>query len=198
MAMFKKSEPQSQKPRERPTPSSRNLGDAAISIIGSGMEVVGDIATEGIVRVEGQVRGTIRAGTSVVLGQAGEIEGNVHTADAIIGGRVSGSVVASNRLELQSTCTVEGEIRTRAEHLKLEEGARFAGQVHMIEEEAPVQTTPQLMSADRSRRQIVEENPYEMAEEATPVETLMMPSEDEASEESEEPETEDRKKAEAR
>ena len=136
MALFKKNEPQQpQKPRERSTAVSRGQGDAAISIIGSGMKVVGDISTEGTVRVEGQVRGTIRAATAVVLGAAGAIEGNVLTKDAVIGGNVSGSIVASNRLELQSTCTVEGEIRTRAEHLKLEEGARFAGQVHMIEEE---------------------------------------------------------------
>lgn len=150
MAIFKKPEPQPQKPRERPLTTSRNQGDAAISIIGSGMKVVGDISTEGIVRVEGQVRGTIRAGTAVVLGQAGAIEGNVYTEDAVIGGRVSGSIVAANRLELQSTCSVDGEIRTRAEHLKLEEGARFAGQVQMIEEEQPRQAVEQLQSADGS------------------------------------------------
>ena len=136
MAIFKKNEPQVQKPRDRPSPSSRGQGDSAISIIGAGMKVVGDITTEGIVRVEGQVDGTIRAGSAVVLGQAGSIEGSVFTEDAVIGGRVSGSIVAANRLELQSTCLVEGEIRTRAEHLKLEEGARFAGHVHMIEDAA--------------------------------------------------------------
>lgn len=143
MAIFKKNEAQVQKPRERPAASSRGQGDSAISIIGAGMKVVGDIVTEGIVRVEGQVEGTIRAGTAVVLGQAGSIEGNLFTEDAVIGGRVSGSIVASNRLELQSTCRVDGEIRTRAEHLKLEEGARFAGQVHMIED-APAQPIAQL------------------------------------------------------
>ena len=148
MSIFKKTEPQPQKPRERPLPTSKNQADAAISIIGSGMKVVGDISTEGIVRVEGQVRGTIRAGTAVVLGQAGAIEGNVYTEDAVIGGRVSGSIIAANRLELQSTCSVDGEIRTRAEHLKLEEGARFAGQVQMIEEEQPKQPVSNLQNAE--------------------------------------------------
>jgi hypothetical protein len=32
---------------------------------------------------------------------------------------VNGSIVASNRLELQSTSTVTGEIQARSEHLKL-------------------------------------------------------------------------------
>ncbi|MEX2582281.1 MAG: polymer-forming cytoskeletal protein [Gemmatimonadota bacterium] len=136
MAIFKKNEPQPQKARDRaPAPTRNASGDAAISIIGQGMTVVGDITTEGIVRVEGEVRGTVKAGKAVILGQGGIVDGNVFTEDAVIGGTVSGSIVAGNRLELQSTCTVSGEIRTRAERLKLEEGARFAGQVQIIEED---------------------------------------------------------------
>lgn len=134
MALFKKNDDQPPKPRERvgaPKPQS----DAAISIIAAGMNVVGDISTEGTVRVEGQVEGTIRAGKAVVLGQGGVVDGNIVTEDAVIGGRVSGSIRAANRIELQSTCSVEGEISTRSEHLKLEEGARFAGHVQMIEDQ---------------------------------------------------------------
>jgi cytoskeletal protein CcmA (bactofilin family) len=139
MAIFKKDEPQQMpKPRERaPLPQRAISGDAAISIIGQGMTVVGDVTTEGVVRVEGQVQGTVQAGKAVILGQAGFVDGNVLTEDAVIGGTVSGSIIANNRVELQSTCTVRGEIRTRAEHLKLEEGARFAGQIQIIDEESP-------------------------------------------------------------
>src|SRR5688572_396905 len=108
MAIFRRNEaPASQKPSQRPVSTSRGVSaDGAISIIGVGMSVLGDISTEGIVRVEGQVRGTIRAGKAVILGHAGVIDGNVYTDDAVIGGTVSGSIVAANRLELQSTCTV--------------------------------------------------------------------------------------------
>lgn len=144
MAIFKKNEPQAPKPRERPASTSRGApADGAISIIGKGMSVIGDVSTEGIVRIEGEVRGTIRAGKAVILGQGGLIEGNVFTDDAVIGGSVNGSILAENRLELQATCSVEGEIHARPEHLKLEEGARFAGQVRMIDTpEAPEESMP--------------------------------------------------------
>lgn len=142
MAIFKKSDLKSEKPRDRgPQPSRTAAADAAISIIGFGMTVVGDILTDGVVRVEGEVRGTIRAGKALVLGQAGVIEGDVFTEDAVIGGRVKGSIVAANRLDLQGTSIVEGEIWTPAEHLKVEEGARFTGQVHIIEQEDPNAST---------------------------------------------------------
>lgn len=138
MAIFKKSKPAaSTKSRDRTTvPARAAPADATISIIGSGMSVVGDITTEGIIRIEGQVLGTIRAGKSVILGPAGRIEGDIVTDDAVIGGTVNGSIDATGRVELQSTSRVTGEIRTSAENLKLEEGGRFSGHIEMLEEEA--------------------------------------------------------------
>ena len=85
------------------------------------------------VRVEGSVEGTIRAGKAVVLGKEGEIRGHVFSQDAVIGGKVTGLVVAESRLELQSTSAIDGEIHARAEHLQLDEGARFNGQIQMID-----------------------------------------------------------------
>ncbi|HEX2093856.1 MAG TPA: polymer-forming cytoskeletal protein [Longimicrobiaceae bacterium] len=109
--------------------------DGAISIIGQGMRIVGDVVTEGTVRIEGRIEGTVRAGKAVVLGKGGEILGDIFTQDAVIGGRVQGRVLAESRLELQSTSEITGEIRARAQHLQLDEGARFNGQIQMIEEE---------------------------------------------------------------
>jgi cytoskeletal protein CcmA (bactofilin family) len=116
-------------------------GESAISIIGPGMRVEGDLTTDGTVRIEGSIHGTVRAGKAVVLGQSGEILGDVFTQDAVIGGRVSGTVVAESRLELQSTSSVDGEIRARAEHLLLQEGARFSGQIEMIDAEPTSQSS---------------------------------------------------------
>jgi cytoskeletal protein CcmA (bactofilin family) len=137
MAIFRKAEPQPQKPRDRATSSSRSaVIDGAISIVGAGMLVVGDIVTEGTVRIEGEVRGTVRAGKTVILGQGGVIEGDLVTENAVIGGSVRGTIVANQRLELQSTCVVEGHIKSRPEQLKLDEGARFTGQIEMVEDDA--------------------------------------------------------------
>lgn len=134
MAIFKRNEPQPVRPRERATSSSRAAtGEGAISIIGPGMSITGDLTTNGVVRIEGTVHGSIRAEKAVHLGQGGYVEGDVFTADAVIGGSVRGSVVATNRLELQATCVVDGEVSTRAEHLKMEEGARFSGKVVILD-----------------------------------------------------------------
>lgn len=107
--------------------------EASMSIIGAGMNIVGDLVTDGTVRVEGRVEGTVRAGKAVVIGKGGEVVGDVLTQDAVIGGTVRGTVVAESRLELQSTSDIEGQIRARSAHLVLEEGARFNGQIQMMD-----------------------------------------------------------------
>jgi cytoskeletal protein CcmA (bactofilin family) len=141
MARFGKSGEKT--PRERGGAPLRMIaGESAISIIGPGMSLEGDIVTDGTVRIEGKIRGTIRAAKAVVLGQAGEVVGDIFTQDAVIGGRVSGTLVAESRLELQSTCTVDGEIRARAEHLQLQEGARFNGQIQMIDGDSGAVSPP--------------------------------------------------------
>lgn len=108
-------------------------GEASMSIIGPGMNIVGDLVTDGTVRVEGRIEGTVRAGKAVIVGKGGEVVGDVLTQDAVIGGTVRGTVVAESRLELQATSDIEGQIRARSAHLMLEEGARFNGQIQMLD-----------------------------------------------------------------
>jgi cytoskeletal protein CcmA (bactofilin family) len=105
--------------------------EGVISIIGPGMRVVGDCQTEGTLRIEGTVEGTVRAGKAVVVGKDGVVDGDIATQDAVIGGRVTGSIIAESRLELQATCVVEGQIQAR--RIKLEEGGKVNGSVQVGE-----------------------------------------------------------------
>ena len=106
----------------------RELGDV-VSIIGPGMKVVGDVSSDGTIRVEGRVDGSVTAAKSVVVGKEGTVKGDIATQDAIIAGTVNGSVAAESRIELQATCKVQGDIRSR--RVKLDEGGQVDGQLHM-------------------------------------------------------------------
>ncbi|HEX6589267.1 MAG TPA: polymer-forming cytoskeletal protein [Longimicrobiales bacterium] len=102
--------------------------EGVISIIGPGMRVVGDCETEGTLRIEGTVQGKVTAGKAVVVGRDGTVKGDISTQDAVIGGHVTGKVIAESRLELQETSVVDGEIHAR--RIKLEEGGRVNGTIH--------------------------------------------------------------------
>jgi cytoskeletal protein CcmA (bactofilin family) len=109
--------------------SGSQAPESVISIIGPGMTIVGNCETDGTVRVEGTVEGSIKAGKAVVIGKKGVVHGDVATQDAVISGRVEGTLVAASRLELQATCRIDGEVHTR--RMQLEEGAVLNGNVHM-------------------------------------------------------------------
>lgn len=103
--------------------------DSVISIIGPGMTIVGDCQTDGTVRIEGSVEGSVKAGKAIVIGKQGRVAGDVVTQDAVISGAVEGTVTAASRLELQATCRIDGEVHTR--RMQLEEGAVLNGNVVM-------------------------------------------------------------------
>ena len=87
----------------------------------------GDSETDGSLRIEGIIRGDVRAGKSVVIGRGGLLEGNLYTQDAVIGGRVVGAVYAESHLTLEATSEISGEVQ--AGQMQVEDGAALKGQV---------------------------------------------------------------------
>lgn len=111
-----------------------------VSIVGPGMTIRGDCSTEGTLRVEGRVEGTVRASKAVVVGAEGEVVGDIETQDAVVAGRVEGSIQAESRVELEESCHVEGDIRSR--RVKLEEGGTVQGCLEMGKETSGAAAKP--------------------------------------------------------
>lgn len=96
---------------------------------GQGTIITGDVSTEGDVRIDGRVTGTVTSKSKVVIGVSGIIEGNILCQNAYVDGKVSGNVEVSELLILSSTANVEGDIKIKK--LVVQEGARFNGSCSM-------------------------------------------------------------------
>jgi len=103
--------------------------ETGLSIIAAGMEVVGDIVAEGIVKVEGAVRGNLRVARQVLVAKGGLVEGDIQTREAIIGGEVRGGITASQRIEIQPASVVHGDLS--APMLLVQEGGEVNGVLRM-------------------------------------------------------------------
>lgn len=123
MAIFAKDQ------NERTDGRAAIVGEAALSLVGAGMRIIGDVESNGVIKIEGTVEGCIRGARQVLLGRQGEITGDVHARDVVIGGRVEGNVFASERVEVQGTSSVQGDIHTKS--IVVLEGARINGAVKM-------------------------------------------------------------------
>lgn len=97
--------------------------------VGQGTAIMGDVSTEGDIRIDGKVTGSVISKSKVVVGASGLIEGNVVCQNAYIDGRVNGSVEVSELLILSKTSTVSGDIKIKK--LVVEEGAKFNGKCSM-------------------------------------------------------------------
>lgn len=103
--------------------------EAGLSIVAAGMEVVGDVTAEGIVKIEGSVRGNLRVGRQVLVAKGGLVEGDIQTREAIIGGEVRGAITASQRIEIQPASAVHGDLTTPM--LLVQEGGEVNGVLRM-------------------------------------------------------------------
>ena len=99
----------------------RRTDQIPFSIIASDMTVVGDLETEGVVRIEGRVKGNVRVGSQILVAEGATIEGDLHTQEAVVAGTVTGAIHATDR--------VAGDIHTA--RIAIVEGARVAGEVKM-------------------------------------------------------------------
>ena len=110
--------------------ASPGRGEApGLSIIAAGTTVTGDIHTDGVVKVEGQVIGNIDAKQQVLVARGGSVQGDVRTEQAVIGGSVTGAVAATSRAEIQGSAVVDGNLTTR--RLVVLEGGRLNGALEM-------------------------------------------------------------------
>lgn len=127
MAIFNK--PTSDRPVTRLDPAG---AESSMSVIGNGMRVMGDIESSGVIKVEGVVEGSVRGARQLLLGRSGAIHGDIYSIDVILGGTVVGTIVASERVEIQGTASVEGDIHTKS--IVVLEGGMINGAVRMGEQ----------------------------------------------------------------
>jgi cytoskeletal protein CcmA (bactofilin family) len=123
--MFSKSKepevPAAAQPAAAPKRAVRNGG--VPSIISAELLVRGTLVSQGDVQIDGKVDGDIRA-SALVVGEKAIILGDIYAEEAVIRGRVEGSIRA-RKVNLCATCHVEGNILHEA--LAVEAGAFFEG-----------------------------------------------------------------------
>ena len=102
---------------------------AAVNMIGAGTVITGDIKSNGDIRVDGTLKGSVSTTGKVVLGKEGVIEGDVVCNDADISGVIKAKISVSQLLSLKSTAKLNGDIITNK--LSIEPGASFTGSCSM-------------------------------------------------------------------
>lgn len=109
--------------------SRKDNPSAMDSILGSGSACKGSLKVDGGLRIDGAVDGEVVVTGTLTVGREGMITGDVTVGQAIVGGKIHGTVRVDGQLELQSGSRLEGDIFTRS--LVIEDGVFFEGKCSM-------------------------------------------------------------------
>jgi cytoskeletal protein CcmA (bactofilin family) len=111
----------------------KKANKSSITIIGKGSAFEGTIVVPHTLRIEGSFKGKIETSEMLTIGNDGLVEADIKARSAIIGGKVNGTVVVEERVELESRASLIGDLRAR--DLVINEGALFHGRCSMKEDQ---------------------------------------------------------------
>ena len=94
-------------------------------VLSSDVEIKGTIKFQKELLIDGKVEGEINSDGALTVGENADIRAEVKTKSITIYGKVQGNITVSERCELKSKCTLQGDLK--AARLIIEEGATFIG-----------------------------------------------------------------------
>jgi cytoskeletal protein CcmA (bactofilin family) len=103
--------------------------ETAVTILTSGCHFTGKLYTRGSSRIGGRIEGEIVSEGLLIIEEEAVIQAHVKAEEAIIQGRVIGTLESTGRVELSASSHFEGDIITPS--LIVHEGAQFNGRATM-------------------------------------------------------------------
>jgi cytoskeletal protein CcmA (bactofilin family) len=115
---------------ERPvpaTPQADFLDATSIMRASLGPDAVvnGRLSFSAPTRIEGTLRGEVRASDLLVIGETGFVEGTIRAGNLLLLGTLEGSVVGADRVEIGAQGSLRGSVETRV--LVMRQGAHLEG-----------------------------------------------------------------------
>ena len=107
------------------------------TVIGLETVIHGTLSSKGAMRVDGKLEGGVADAASVVIGDHGEVQGDITAGIVVVAGKVVGNIFASVSIEILQSAQIHGDIKTAA--LTIAEGATFEGNCTMTKEKQVIE-----------------------------------------------------------
>ena len=103
--------------------------NTTINLISNGTDITGDIKSNGDIRVDGSLTGSLNTKGKVVIGPTGKVNGEVICKNSEVSGSIEGKINVEQLLNLKASSKILGDIATSK--LSIEPGAKFSGTCKM-------------------------------------------------------------------
>ncbi len=97
-----------------------------------GSHLRGELLFDAHFRIHGKFSGEVKTEGELIVGEGGEVEGELRIGQIVVSGTVRGTIQASRRVQITSTGKVFADVETPS--LIVEDGACFEGRCSMNRE----------------------------------------------------------------
>jgi cytoskeletal protein CcmA (bactofilin family) len=111
---------------------SKKINNSISSILGPELKIDGDIKSKGDLLIYGEVAGNVISDGTINSAKGSVVQGNINAKNASIHGTVKGDLTIQHKVILGKESHLEGNLK--AAIITIEEGAKFDGMCHMIQE----------------------------------------------------------------
>lgn len=103
--------------------------DKVNTVIGKGTTFEGKINGKGLIRIDGEMQGSIINKGDAIIGESGQVKADLKGRNITVAGQFEGTLEAEGRLELKRTSSVMGTFKVN--NLLVEDGANVNGSMEM-------------------------------------------------------------------
>ena len=124
--------------------------------VGPTANIHGDLVCDGIVKIDGVYRGSIKTVSNVIISEKGRVDADIEAQNVSVSGQAKGSILANGRLEILSTGKVWADVTVSS--FLLDDGGKLHGALKMIGTE-PEPESFEVPPSPRDQSSMDEEEP---------------------------------------
>ena len=114
-----------------------------LGYLGEDLLIQGTVHSENKIVVSCTVEGSLHGDQEIIVSEKGNVNGKIEGNVVVVAGKINGDMLVHERLEVNSTANLHGEVHVPSGQLLIQEGAYMEGQcITSINK----QTTKQLAS----------------------------------------------------
>ena len=105
-----------------------NSAQEGLGYLGEDLLIQGKVHTEKKIVVSCTVEGSIHGDQEIIVSETGNVNGKIEGNVVIVAGKINGDMLVHERLEVNSTANLDGEVHVPSGQLLIQEGASMEGQ----------------------------------------------------------------------
>ena len=99
-----------------------------LGYLGEDLLIQGTVHTEKKIVVSCTLEGSIHGDQEIIVSETGNVNGKIEGNVVVVAGKINGNMLVHERLEVNSTANLHGEVHVPSGQLLIQEGAYMEGQ----------------------------------------------------------------------